>query len=65
MERFGNDAGVAEEKFIPREALADMFYEEAIDAHFQIGVTACRLLREEGPCLHSRKLRAFNVPPFR
>jgi AMP nucleosidase len=44
---------------------ANKFYEEAIAAHLQIGVTACRLLREEGPGLHSRKLRAFNEPPFR
>ncbi len=44
---------------------ANKFYEEAIAAHLQIGVTTCRLLREEGPGLHSRKLRAFNEPPFR
>lgn len=44
---------------------ANKFYEEAIAAHLQIGVTACRRLREEGPRLHSRKLRAFMEPPFR
>ena len=44
---------------------ANRFYEEAIAAHLQIGVAACRRLREEGPRLHSRKLRAFNEPPFR
>ncbi len=44
---------------------ANTFYEEAIAAHLQIGVTACRRLREEGTRLHSRKLRAFNEPPFR
>ena len=44
---------------------ANQFYEQAIAAHLQIGVTACRSLREEGPRLHSRKLRAFNEPPFR
>ena len=44
---------------------ANKFYEEAIAAHLLIGVTACRLLRDEGPGLHSRKLRAFNEPPFR
>ncbi len=44
---------------------ANTFYEEAIGAHLQIGVTACELLREEGTRLHSRKLRAFNEPPFR
>ena len=44
---------------------ANAFYEAAIAAHLQIGVTACGLLREEGQSLHSRKLRAFNEPPFR
>ena len=38
---------------------ADKSPEEAIAAHVQIGVIACRLLRDEGPGLHSRKLRAF------
>jgi AMP nucleosidase len=44
---------------------ANRFYEEAIGAHMKIGVTACELLRAEGERLHSRKLRAFNEPPFR
>ena len=44
---------------------ANRFYEEAIAAHLQIGTTACELLRAEGARLHSRKLRAFNEPPFR
>ncbi len=44
---------------------ANRFYDEAIAAHMQIGVTACELMREEGERLHSRKLRAFNEPPFR
>ena len=44
---------------------ANRFYEEAIAAHLKIGVTACELLRAEGARLHSRKLRAFNEPPFR
>ncbi len=44
---------------------ANRFYEEAVAAHLKIGVTACELLRAEGPRLHSRKLRAFNEPPFR
>ena len=44
---------------------ANRFYEEAIAAHLQIGTTACDLLRAEGARLHSRKLRAFNEPPFR
>ena len=44
---------------------ANKFYEEAIAAHLQIGLEACKRLREEGDRLHSRKLRAFNEPPFR
>jgi len=44
---------------------ANRFYEEAIAAHMQIGIRTCELLREEGASLHSRKLRAFNEPPFR
>lgn len=44
---------------------ANRFYEEAIAAHLAIGTTACELLRQQGPKLHSRKLRAFNEPPFR
>ncbi|MEZ5697359.1 MAG: AMP nucleosidase [Sphingomonadaceae bacterium] len=44
---------------------ANQFYEEAIAAHLQIGIIACKRLREEGDGLHSRKLRAFNEPPFR
>jgi AMP nucleosidase len=44
---------------------ANKFYEEAIAAHLQIGVRTCQLLRAEGTRLHSRKLRAFNEPPFR
>jgi AMP nucleosidase len=44
---------------------ANLFYEQAIAAHLQIGIRACQILRDEGPRLHSRKLRAFNEPPFR
>jgi AMP nucleosidase len=44
---------------------ANRFYEEAIAAHLQIGIQTCELLREAGNSLHSRKLRAFNEPPFR
>ena len=44
---------------------ANRFYEEAVGAHLEIGITACGLLRAEGQRLHSRKLRAFNEPPFR
>jgi AMP nucleosidase len=44
---------------------ANRFYERAISEHIQIGIAACDLLRQEGPRLHSRKLRAFDEPPFR
>jgi AMP nucleosidase len=44
---------------------ANHFYEQAIAGHLQIGIRACERLRAEGPRLHSRKLRAFNEPPFR
>ncbi len=44
---------------------ANQFYEEAIAAHLQIGLEAVKRLRDEGDRLHSRKLRAFNEPPFR
>ncbi|KKW93045.1 MULTISPECIES: AMP nucleosidase [Sphingobium] len=44
---------------------ANRFYEEAIAGHLRVGLTTCELLRQEGPKLHSRKLRAFNEPPFR
>jgi AMP nucleosidase len=44
---------------------ANRFYEEAIAGHLAIGLESCRLLREQGDRLHSRKLRAFNEPPFR
>ncbi len=44
---------------------ANRFYEQAIASHLEIGVVACDLLRAEGARLHSRKLRAFNEPPFR
>ncbi len=44
---------------------ANRFYERAIAEHLQIGIAAVDLLRGEGSRLHSRKLRAFNEPPFR
>jgi AMP nucleosidase len=44
---------------------ANRFYEEAIASHLKIGLITCDLLREQGSRLHSRKLRAFNEPPFR
>ena len=44
---------------------ANAFYERAIGQHLQIGLATLDLLREEGPRLHSRKLRSFDEPPFR
>ena len=44
---------------------ANAFYERAIGQHLQIGLSTLDLLREEGPRLHSRKLRSFDEPPFR
>ena len=44
---------------------ANRFYEEAIGGHLRVGLETCELLRQQGERLHSRKLRAFNEPPFR
>jgi AMP nucleosidase len=44
---------------------ANRFYERAIEEHLKIGIETCEELRREGAKLHSRKLRAFNEPPFR
>jgi AMP nucleosidase len=44
---------------------ANRFYERAISEHIQIGIATVDLLRQEGARLHSRKLRAFEEPPFR
>jgi len=44
---------------------ANRFYERAISEHMRIGIETCEELRREGARLHSRKLRAFNEPPFR
>jgi len=44
---------------------ANRFYERAIDEHLRIGIAACDLMRANSRRLHSRKLRAFNEPPFR
>jgi AMP nucleosidase len=44
---------------------ANRFYEQAISQHLRIGIAAMERLRQEGPRLHSRKLRAFDEPPFR
>src|SRR3569623_1006383 len=44
---------------------ANRFYDRAIAEHLRIGIQTCEELRIEGAKLHSRKLRAFNEPPFR
>jgi len=44
---------------------ANSFYDQAISQHLRIGIATMDLLREEGPRLHSRKLRSFDEPPFR
>jgi AMP nucleosidase len=44
---------------------ANAFYDRAIGQHLQIAIATVDLLREEGPRLHSRKLRSFDEPPFR
>ena len=44
---------------------ANAFYDRAIGQHLQIGIVTMDLLRQEGPRLHSRKLRSFDEPPFR
>lgn len=44
---------------------ANRFYDQAIREHIEIGIATVDLLREAGDSLHSRKLRAFNEPPFR
>ncbi len=45
---------------------ANRFYERAIGEHIQIGIqTLQRLAADKQTKLHSRKLRAFDEPPFR
>ncbi|EGF91876.1 AMP nucleosidase [Asticcacaulis biprosthecium C19] len=44
---------------------ANHFYERAIREHIDIGIEAANILRDYGTKLHSRKLRAFDEPPFR
>ncbi|MFN4226231.1 MAG: AMP nucleosidase [Hyphomonas sp.] len=45
---------------------ANRFYERAIGEHIRIGIqTLERLSLDGGASLHSRKLRAFDEPPFR
>jgi AMP nucleosidase len=44
---------------------ADKFYETAVGQHLRIGIETLEMLRREESVLHSRKLRAFDEPPFR
>ena len=45
---------------------ANRFYERSIGEHIRIGIdTLRRLAVDKGAKLHSRKLRAFDEPPFR
>lgn len=44
---------------------ANLFYQRSIREHMLIGLETVRLLKENVDDLHSRKLRAFNEPPFR
>ncbi len=45
---------------------ANRFYEQAVSQHLKIGIEAIEILkRDGGAALHSRKLRAFDEPPFR
>ena len=45
---------------------ANRFYERAIGEHIRIGIaTLEKLAQDGGTKLHSRKLRAFDEPPFR
>lgn len=44
---------------------ANKFYEKSISQHLKIGVATLEKLANEGAALHSRKLRAFDEPPFR
>jgi AMP nucleosidase len=44
---------------------ANRFYERAIREHIEIGIETVEQLRAAGNRLHSRKLRAFDEPPFR
>ncbi|WP_299327768.1 AMP nucleosidase [Parasphingopyxis sp.] len=44
---------------------ANQFYDRAVREHIEIGIAAVDELRGFGSRLHSRKLRAFDEPPFR
>ncbi len=45
--------------------VSDRFYDSAIGAHLRIGLETIALLKQNRDDLHSRKLRAFDEPPFR
>ncbi|MEZ5960467.1 MAG: AMP nucleosidase [Hyphomonadaceae bacterium] len=45
--------------------VADRFYDAAVGAHLRIGLETIALLKKNRDRLHSRKLRAFDEPPFR
>jgi AMP nucleosidase len=45
--------------------VSDRFYDRAIGAHLRIGLETIALLKQNRDGLHSRKLRAFDEPPFR
>ncbi len=45
--------------------VADRFYDSAVGAHLRIGLETIALLKKNRDRLHSRKLRAFDEPPFR
>ena len=50
---------------IKLRGMANSFYRQRIDQHLTIGLEAIRILRDRGVNqLHSRKLRAFDEPPF-
>jgi AMP nucleosidase len=44
---------------------ASAFYQRAVSEHLMIGIETMEILRGIGMSLHSRKLRAFDEPPFR
>jgi AMP nucleosidase len=44
---------------------ATAFYQRAVSEHLAIGIATFDILREQLTSLHSRKLRAFDEPPFR
>lgn len=45
--------------------VSDRFYDSAIGAHLRIGLETVAMLKKNRDGLHSRKLRAFDEPPFR